>query len=105
MAGTQIQLKAVTRKTGKHNSRSLRVNKMIPAVCYGPKTDNFNFSLAENDVIKYSSSKYDNEIFKLTSDDKNIDGLLVLKKDMTIHPVSRRPVHLDFLVPDMTTYL
>ncbi len=102
MAGTQIELKAVARKTGKHNSRSLRVNKMIPAVCYGPKTKNINFSVTENDVIKYSSAKFDNEIFKLKSDDKDIDGLLVLKKDISIHPVSRRPVHLDFLVPDMT---
>ena len=102
MAGTQIELKAFSRNTGKHNSRGLRVNKMIPAVGYGPKTESFNFSIAENDVIKYSSAKFDNEIFKLKSDDKKIDGMLVLKKDYTVHPVSRRPVHLDFLVPDMT---
>lgn len=102
MAGKQIELNAFSRTIGKHHSRALRSKKMIPAVGYGPKTENFNFCLTENDVVKYSSSKFDNEIFKLKSEDKKIDGLLVLKKDLSIHPVSRRPVHLDFLVPDMT---
>ena len=69
---------------------------------YGPKSENFNFSLAENDVVKYTSSKYENEIFKLVSEDSSINGKLVLKKDMSVHPVSRKPVHLDFFVPDMT---
>ncbi len=102
MSGKQIELTAVARATGKHNSRALRNQRLIPAVAYGPKVENINFSITENDVKKYSSRQYENEIFVLKSDDKNLDGIKVLKKDMSIHPVSRRPVHLDFFVPDMT---
>ncbi len=102
MAGKQIEIKAISRNTGKHSSRALRRERLVPAIGYGPKTENFNFAITENDVARYANSKYENEIFKLVSDDSSINGKLVLKKDMTVHPVSRRPVHLDFFVPDMT---
>lgn len=102
MADQQIKIKAVPRKVGKHNSRSLRNEKLIPAVLYGPKTENMNLSITELDVTRYSSRKFENEIFTLTSEDSALNGLRVLKKDVTIHPVSRRPVHVDFFVPDMT---
>ncbi|MCB0391570.1 MAG: hypothetical protein KDD58_09770, partial [Bdellovibrionales bacterium] len=35
-----IELKATVRTSGKHWSRSLRSNKQIPAVVYGPKVEN-----------------------------------------------------------------
>ena len=45
MAKKEIEIKAVTRITGKHNSRALRNEKLIPAVLYGPKNDNINFCI------------------------------------------------------------
>ncbi len=38
----------------------------------------------------------------LESTDKAINGLKVLRKSHDIHPVTRRPIHMDFFAPDMT---
>lgn len=97
-----LTISAQPRTPGKGTSRGLRDNRMIPAVVYGPKTENFSFSVAENDAVKYSRHGYENTMFTLKSDDSKLDGLKVLTKDIDIHPVSRRPVHMDFFAPDMT---
>lgn len=103
MANTEnLNLTAKSRTVGKHHSRSLRKGMEVPAVVYGPKMKNVNLSLRENELVKYLPSKYDNAIFTIESDDKEISGLKVLKKEVTIHPVSRRPVHVDLFAIDMT---
>lgn len=103
MAAEQnLEIKASPRKQGKHYSRTLRTQKLIPAVVYGEKVENFNFSIPLADAEKYIRHSYDNAIFVLKSDDKKLDGLQVLRKDFDIHPVTRLPIHLDFFAPDMT---
>lgn len=103
MANTEnLNLTAKTRTVGKHHSRGLRKGMEVPAVVYGPKVKNVSLSLRENELVKYLPSKYDNAIFTLESDEKSLSGLKVLKKEVTIHPVSRRPVHVDLFAIDMT---
>lgn len=97
-----LQINVSLRKPGKHFSRSMRTQRIVPAVVYGPKVENYNISLSEVDALRYSSHGYENSIFTLTSSDAKINGLKVLKKTTDIHPVSRRPVHMDFFAPDMT---
>ncbi|HAG90386.1 MAG TPA: 50S ribosomal protein L25 [Bdellovibrionales bacterium] len=103
MTGNQnLTIQAELRKAGKSTSRNLRTQRMVPAVVYGPKTKNFSFSIGENDAVKYSRHGFENTIFTLKSDDKSLDGMKVLRKDLDVHPVSRRPIHMDFFAPDMT---
>lgn len=97
-----LTISAQPRNPGKGTSRGLRDNRMIPAVVYGPKTENFSFSIPEIDAVRYSKHGFENTIFTLQSDDSKINGLKVLTKEVDIHPVSRRPVHMDFFAPDMT---
>lgn len=97
-----LTITAQPRTPGKGTSRGLRDQRMIPAVVYGPKTENFSFSIPEIDAVKYSKHGFENTIFTLKSDDSKLDGLRVLTKDIDIHPVSRRPIHMDFFAPDMT---
>ncbi|MCB0420987.1 MAG: 50S ribosomal protein L25 [Bdellovibrionales bacterium] len=101
MALVTTKLNVVSRKTGKGNSRSLRSELMVPAVVYGPKTGNLNLALQEKDVVKYSTLKFENAIFELTSEDSGLNGLKVLRKETTVHPLSRRPVHVDFYAVDL----
>lgn len=103
MSNDTITLNVQTRKTGKGNSRALRNNKVIPAVVYGSKTDNINLSIDELSVTRYSAQGYENAIFKLQSDDKKLDGLSVLMKEVTVHPVHQRPEHVDFFALDMSS--
>ncbi len=102
MAKQTLNLEANSRDAGKHFARSLRKTKLIPAVVYGPKTKPVNLCISENDAVKYAKHGFENSIFTLTSKDSTLNGLKVLRKSIDIHPVSRRPVHMDFFAPDMT---
>ena len=102
MSSGDIQITAVARKPGKSTSRQMRSSRMIPAVVYGPKVKNLCLAITELDATRYSGRSFENSIFTLKSEDKNLNGMRVLKKDVSVHPVHRRPVHLDFYAPDMT---
>jgi large subunit ribosomal protein L25 len=103
MAANQtLTLEASIRETGKHNARSLRKDKKVPAVVYGPKTTPLSLFISEIDAVRYNKHGFENSIFTITSKDKDLDGMKVLKKSVDIHPLSRRPVHMDFFAPDMT---
>lgn len=104
MANKQtFTIKADSRQAGKSTSRSLRTSKMIPAIVYGPKMEkNLSFCIAENDAVKYSRHGFENAILTLESPEKGLNGLKVLRKQTDVHPLSRRPIHMDFFAPDMT---
>lgn len=98
----QIKIAANLREAGKATARGLRLDRSVPAVIYGPKTKPLSISIGVNDAVKYSRLAFENSIFTLESSDSSINGLKVLKKSIDIHPVSRRPIHMDFFAPDMT---
>jgi large subunit ribosomal protein L25 len=101
MAQQQISIEVNTREAG-HRLSQLRRTKGVPGVVYGPKITNMVLSLAENDAVRYSRHNYENAIFTLKSQDGKLNGLKVLKKSVTYHPVTRKPIHIDFFAPDMT---
>ncbi len=96
-----IEIKAQARTPGKHWSRGLRKTQQIPAVLYGPHVENINFSISEIDAVRYGKSKFENTIFTLSSQSKELNGIKVLRKAMSLHPVSRRPLHIDYYAVDM----
>lgn len=96
-----IKITTFSRNSGRQNSKAVRIDKKVPAIVYGPKTENYNFSISIQDSIKYSASKYNNEIFELVSEDKKINNLKVLCKSTSVHPVKREPVHMDFYALNM----
>lgn len=103
MASTQdLKISANPREAGKGVARGLRKGRFVPAIVYGPKTKPLSISIHENDAVKYAKSGFENSIFTFESKDGSLNGLKVLRKTMDIHPVSRRPVHMDFFAPDMT---
>ena len=89
-------------RTSKKGLSKMRLGGHVPAVVYGPKVKNGTFSIAINDAVKYTRRGFENAIFTLKSMDKALDGVKVLSKSYDIHPVTRRPIHLDFFAPDMT---
>lgn len=102
MAQQQLNLKTSVRTAGKHFARTLRKELRIPAVVYGPKTKSTSIDIAQLDAIRCSKHGFENTFFTLQSDDKEINGLKVMRRAVEIHPVSRLPIHIDFLAPDMT---
>ncbi len=96
----RLELTVEPRQTGKHFSRALRVDRKVPAVVYG-STDNSNIFVNEGDVVRYNTRNYENALFNLKSTDKNANGKVVLIKFVDVHPLTRRPVHVDFFALDM----
>lgn len=99
---SELEFNVELRTPGKHWSRGLRKDKHVPAVVYGPKIKNINIVLKESEVVKFAKQRFENSIFILRSKDSQLNNLKVLKKAVDIHPVSRRPVHLDLFALDLT---
>src|SRR4051812_32599717 len=103
MASNQtLKLAADSRAPVKAIARELRRGWYVPAVVYGPKTKPLSLSIHVNDAIKYGRLGFENSIFTLESKDSTLNGLKVLRKSLVVHPVTRRPIHMDFFAPDMT---
>lgn len=85
---------------GKQNKK-IRKNKQVPAVVYGNGQKNLSFSLDIRSAEKYSKKEYENKIFTFESENKNLQGLKVIKKSISYHKVSHQPIHMDFLSLDM----
>jgi large subunit ribosomal protein L25 len=98
----RIELSVETRPVGKHNNRNLRKNKKVPAVVYGFKSENKNIWIAEGDINRYNVRAYENALFNLKSSDSAVNGKVVLMKQVDVHPVSRKPEHVDFYALDLT---
>ena len=101
MAKEKIEISVSARSSGKHHSRSSRIDGKIPAVIYGPKTQPMNVLADELTVRRYQGSKFESTIFNLKGEGK-ANGLSVILRDVQVHPVTRRPLHVDFYAPDMT---
>ncbi len=96
----RIELSADTRTTGKANSRALRRDGRVPAVVYGA-SKNVIFHVEEKAIKKYNTRAFENALYTLKSTESDLNNTVVLMKDVTVHPVSQRPVHVDFYAIDV----
>jgi len=88
----QLTLAAETRdRVGKGASRDLRRNGRVPAVIYGRNQEPTSIHLEEKALVKaLSSGHFMNTVVMVA-------GQRTLPKDVAFHPVTDRPVHVDFL--------
>ncbi len=92
----QLTLSAETRdRAGKGASRELRRQNRIPAVIYGNKQEPVTIHVEEKALVKLlMTGHFMNSVVEL-----NLGGKkqITLPKDVAFHPVSDRPLHVDFL--------
>jgi large subunit ribosomal protein L25 len=87
-----LTLAAETRdRVGKGASRSLRREGRVPAVIYGQNREPTAIHLEEKALVKALSTGH----FFTTV--VTLNGQRTLPKDVTFHPVTDRPIHVDFL--------
>ncbi len=88
----QLTLAAETRdRVGKGASRSLRRQGRVPAVIYGQNQAPQSVHLEEKALVKaLSTGHFMNTVVM-------IGDVRTLPKDVAFHPVTDRPVHVDFL--------
>lgn len=96
----RIELSVETRQAGRAGARGLRVNKMVPGIIYGA-IENATVSLHVNDVIKYNSRAYENALLNIKSTDPKLNGKVALLKEVIVHPLTRRPEHVDLFALDL----
>ncbi len=97
-----LELQVEKRTPAKNSSRKLKRLGQVPIVVYGNQTQNLCLSVKDIIAKKYANSQFDNKIFTLQNTDKKINGLKVLKKSVDIHRLTRAPIHMDFLVLNMS---
>ena len=82
-------------RAGKGASRQLRRQGRVPAVIYGGKEEPTMIHVEEKELIKQlDTGHFMNSIVELEVDGKK---LRTLPKDVALHPVTDRPIHVDFL--------
>ena len=82
-------------RAGKGASRALRRDGRVPAVIYGGKEEPTTIHVEEKELVKLlMTGHFMNSIVEVTVDGKKTR---TLPKDVALHPVSDRPVHVDFL--------
>ena len=92
----QLTLPAETReRAGKGASRALRRDGRVPCVIYGDKKEPVAFHVEEKLLTKMlSTGHFMNSVIMIDIKGK---ANRTLPKDVQFHPVSSRPIHVDFL--------
>ncbi|MEM7664543.1 MAG: 50S ribosomal protein L25/general stress protein Ctc [Pseudomonadota bacterium] len=91
-----LTLPAETReRAGKGASRALRREGRTPAVIYGGKEEPTSIHLEEKELVRQLMlGHFMNSIVNIEVDGKSVR---TLPKDVALHPVTDRPIHVDFL--------
>jgi large subunit ribosomal protein L25 len=93
-----IELKAVERTVDSKHLTEVRGQELVPSVLYGPAMkENIHFSvdrIALEKILSVKSLQYINLVFE---DGKKIDAIV---KTTQFHPVTDRPLHVDFYALD-----
>jgi large subunit ribosomal protein L25 len=91
-----LTLSAQTReRAGKGASRALRLEGRVPAVVYGNKQEPLSITLEEKVLIKaMANGHFMNSVVMI---DGVGQAIRTLPKDVQFHPVTDRPLHVDFL--------
>jgi large subunit ribosomal protein L25 len=92
----QLTLSAETReRAGKGASRAMRREGRVPAVIYGDKQTPVSIHLEEKALVRaLSTGHFMNAIAMI---DVGGEQVRTLPKDVQFHPVTDRPLHVDFL--------
>src|SRR5215212_2714813 len=92
----QLTLPAEAReRAGKGASRALRRDGRVPAVIYGDKKDAVSVHVEEKLLAKLlSTGHFMNTVVMI---DAGGESHRTLPKDVQFHPVTSRPIHVDFL--------
>jgi len=92
----QLTLSAETRdRAGKGASRAMRREGRVPAVVYGNKQEALAIHLEEKALVKaMSTGHFMNSVVMIEGVGEVVR---TLPKDVQFHPVTDRPLHVDFL--------
>ena len=86
---------SVRERAGKGASRAVRLTGRVPAVIYGNKQSPVKIHVPEKELTRHlHTGHFMNSVVEV-----EVDGVVerTLPRDVQFHPVSDRPIHVDFL--------
>jgi large subunit ribosomal protein L25 len=87
----------VVKRSSSESPKGLRREGTVPAVLYGAGGDNVELKLNLHEFQLSGINHHSAQLIKLQSSDTDVSGSIALLKEMQSHPVSKTPVHIDFL--------
>ncbi len=96
---SELKLAAITRQPGRQALSQLRAQGFIPAVVYGPKTDNLHIQIKKAEALKIYDQAGESSLVTLDIDGK--DQRQVIIKDLAQTKVKDQLIHMDFFQVDM----
>src|SRR5262245_7502149 len=97
---TQSLVAETRQQTGKGAARQLRTRGLVPAVCYGAGQEPTGLAVSPKELVAVLSTAHGRNVLLTLQ----IAGKpqLAMVQDLQIHPVTRRPLHVDFYRVDET---
>ena len=88
-------------KSGTGPARAVRRQDMVPGIVYGQKKDPSMISVIAKDILmEYTSKRFFSTLYQVECNGKKED---VLVKDVQLHPVTDKALHIDFVRVDQKT--
>lgn len=87
---------------GTRASRGMRRRGKIPGVFYGPKSQSVPIALDCKEFVKSILPLGPSHLVRLEAPEAELDGKIVLVKEVQRHPVSGSVLHADFYEVDLT---
>ncbi len=103
MIQTELNAKLRTNRGRKSLARNLRIEGFVPAICYGAISEPVPIYVSAKDLKTALSTEAKTHVLINMKLDKSseLNGRIVLLKDIDKHPLKKSYIHADFLVLDM----
>ena len=98
-----VEVSVEAREVGnKRDARRLRRGGKLPGIVYGRGTEGFAMQVDDRDLRSRVGSLEGSHLLRLKSSADNLDGKLVLIKNVQYHPVTHAVAHIDFYEVDVS---
>ncbi len=98
-----VEVSVEAREAGnKRDARRLRRGGKLPGIVYGRGTEGFAMQVDDRDLRSRVGSLEGSHLLRLKSSADNLDGKLVLIKNVQYHPVTHAVAHIDFYEVDVS---
>lgn len=97
-----IELRAELRPgVGKELAKKLRRSGMVPAILYGPNRPPMPLSVPERELVERITALEGAHLIRFRSELEEVRDCVALVKQTQFHPVTGRPLHVDFYQVDL----
>jgi large subunit ribosomal protein L25 len=92
----RIELEVTKRDTAR-NPKALRREGRVPGICYGVGGEPVAVEFDEHEFSRLGLGSSGAHILRFKSAETALQGTIALVRDLQIHPISEKPLHVDFL--------